>query len=57
MVKIARDNLALALECDNEVNLLREKLRSLEGLEADYFLSEKVCPVESKLTNFKFERK
>lgn len=52
MIQIARDNLALALKCLEEVNTLRETLKSLEGHEADYFLNEVIGPVETKLSNY-----
>jgi hypothetical protein len=51
MVQIARDNLALALEYHKKVSTLCDALKNLEGYEAEYFLSEKLSPIENKLNN------
>ncbi len=52
MVQIARENLTLALECQETVNILRKTLDGLEGFEREYFLSQELSPVETKLGNY-----
>ncbi len=52
MVQIARDNLALALECQETVNILRKTLDGLEGFDKEYLLSQELSPLETKLGNY-----
>lgn len=52
IVRIARKNLDLALECHKEVNNLSDTLKNLEGLEADYFEYHSLSPVKEKSEDY-----
>lgn len=52
MVRIARENLDLALEVDNEVSTLSDKLKNLENLEAESFEHYSLSPVKEKFEDY-----
>ncbi|MBD2060490.1 hypothetical protein H6F88_31610 [Oculatella sp. FACHB-28] len=52
MVGIARENLDLALKCQETVDTLCKTLENLKGDDASCFYSQKLAPVENKLSNY-----
>lgn len=52
MVQIARENLTLALDCQETVNKLRKTLDGLVEFDREYFFSQELKPVEEKLANY-----
>lgn len=52
MVRIARKNLDLALECHKEVSTLSDALKNLEGLDAEYFRHHNLKPIKEKVEDY-----